>query len=407
MQELSRPKAIIFACTSRSEKECLDRMLFSTNKIYAQNALHARKGDTLFLYNMDADVLRGVFRATSDGAKDIVPEAWNGNYPYQVKVTSEGELKSIPNAKKVLAKLGVDRHSPLGPRKSKLLLSLFENPKDFSWGELMVERPAEELEDETYAKPRIEATTLWDYPKQSYGVTPKGNNKYAGVTPAFILYNLLFRYTEPGDLVVDPMAGSGTTLDVCNDEGRKCLAFDIAPPRKDVVQNDARKLPIEDNTVDMIFVDSPNGDNIRYNEHPNNIGRLSAESDEFSDELEKVIKECNRVLKEGKVLAWLIGDQWVKKQFTPVGFKVYDKLAKYMDTVDIVCVVRRSQSSNTGIWYNRALRFNFYLRGFKYLFIMRKKRSEEEREIKRDVKWAYYERNKSKQNKDKGPQDGI
>ena len=27
-------------------------------------------------------------------------------------------------------------------------------------------------------KPPIESTTLWDYPKQSYGKTPKGNNKY-------------------------------------------------------------------------------------------------------------------------------------------------------------------------------------------------------------------------------------
>lgn len=73
-------------------------------------------------------------------------------------------------------------------------------------------------------KPILEATTLWDYPKQSYGKNPKGNNKYAGVTPAFIIYNMIKRYTEPGDLVVDPMAGSGTTLDVCREEKRRCIA---------------------------------------------------------------------------------------------------------------------------------------------------------------------------------------
>ena len=44
-------------------------------------------------------------------------------------------------------------------------------------------------------KPKLEATTLWDYPRQSYGKNPKGNNKYAGVTPAFIIYNLAKRYT--------------------------------------------------------------------------------------------------------------------------------------------------------------------------------------------------------------------
>ncbi|MFH0924896.1 MAG: hypothetical protein V1872_04575 [bacterium] len=30
----------------------------------------------------------------------------------------------------------------------------------------------------------------------------------------------------------------------------------------------------------------------------------------------------------------------------------------------------------TGIWHNRARQFNFYLRGFKYLFIMKKNKEE-------------------------------
>ncbi|MBP8625477.1 MAG: hypothetical protein KBI10_02115 [Syntrophorhabdales bacterium] len=34
---------------------------------------------------------------------------------------------------------------------------------------------------------------------------------------------MIKRYTEPGDLVVDPMAGSGTTLDVCRKEKRRCI----------------------------------------------------------------------------------------------------------------------------------------------------------------------------------------
>jgi len=38
-------------------------------------------------------------------------------------------------------------------------------------------------------KTLIKATTSWDYPTQSYGKTPKGDNKYPGVTPAFIIYN--------------------------------------------------------------------------------------------------------------------------------------------------------------------------------------------------------------------------
>jgi hypothetical protein len=42
------------------------------------------------------------------------------------------------------------------------------------------------------------------------------------------------------------------------------------------------------------------------------------------------------------------------------------------------------------VWHNRALRFNFYLRGFKYLFIMRKPDGALGKRGK--VSWAYYKR---------------
>jgi DNA modification methylase len=186
------------------------------------------------------------------------------------------------------------------------------------------------------------------------------------------------------------MAGSGTTIDVCKEEGRRCIAYDISPTRPDITQNDARKIPLADASAEMIFIDSPYGDNIDYNDHPDNIGRISAENDQFYKELDKVMAECYRVLKPGKVLGWLIGDQWVKKKFTPVGFRVYENLCKYFDTVDIACVARRSQTSNTSIWHSRALRFNFYLRGFKYLFIMRK--MVDELPAKRKISWRHYSR---------------
>ncbi len=247
----------------------------------------------------------------------------------------------------------------------------------------------------------LEATTLWDYPKQSYGKRPKGNNKYPGVTPAFIIWNLVQRYTQPGDLVVDPMAGSGTTIDVCKEEQRQVIGYDIAPAHPEVIQNDARNIPLEGNSVDLVFIDSPYSDNVKYSDHPDCIGKISCEDELFFEEIEKVAKEANRVLKPGKVLGWLIGDQWVKKKFTPVGFKLYAHLSKYFETVEVVCVVRRGQTSNTGLWYNRARRFNFYLRGFKYLLIMRKPDSSkpEKGEKTRSVKWTNYERGKSKKKK--------
>jgi len=239
-------------------------------------------------------------------------------------------------------------------------------------------------------KPILEATTLWDFPKQSYGKTRKGDNKFQGVTPAFILYNLVQRYTQPGDLVVDPMAGSGTTIDVCKEEGRQVIGYDVSPKHPEVIKNDARNIPLPDESVDMVFIDSPYGDNVKYSDDPENIGNISAEDDLFYDELDKVATEIYRILKPGKVMGWLIGDQWVKKNFTPVGFKIYQRLTKYFDTVDIACVARRGQSSNTGIWAYRAKKFNFFLRGFKYLFIMRKPIPNEKKKVSKKIKWAKY-----------------
>jgi DNA modification methylase len=179
---------------------------------------------------------------------------------------------------------------------------------------------------------------------------------------------------------------------VCKEEGRRFVAFDISPTRPDIKQNDARKIPLADESVDMVFIDSPYGDNIDYNDRPGNIGKLSAEDEEFYAALDKVMAECYRVMKPGKALGWVIGDQWVKKKFTPVGFKVYDQLSRRFETVDVICLARRSQTSNTGMWHNRALRFNFYLRGFKYLFIMRKPDQGAPEPKSRKVAWKQYSR---------------
>jgi DNA modification methylase len=407
----------IFACTDNSQNECLARMLFGTSRQYGAIAIKVRKGDFLFLHNLDSDVLYGIFRAKTDGKKNIVEEAWKGTYPYQVAVEAVGDIIPLANGTRLLQQMGIKRLTVLHEKGTLKLCSFFRpfNVEVKKWHEvLLAYNEKRELKIEPIRNwellgkaqkltdveevPELQATTLWDFPRQGYGKTKKGDNKYAGVTPAELIWNLIWRYTEPGDLVVDPMCGSGTTLDVCKEEERKAVCYDICPPRDDIQQNDARSIPLPDNCADLVFIDSPYGDNIRYNDHPDNIGNISSETEEFYDELEKVIKQSFRILKPGKVLGWLIGDQWVKRKSTPVGFLLYSRLTKYFETVDIICVARRNQSSNTGLWANRARRHNFYLRGFKYLFIMRKPQEGKQADIReRKVNWAFYERGKNAQ----------
>src|SRR5918912_1713034 len=104
------PDGYIFACTNKSERECLDRMLFATNHVYGENVLKIKRGDLLFLLNLDTDTLYGTFLASSGGAKDIVPEAWKGRYPYQVQVSSDSKLHSLLGARKLLSGIGISWH---------------------------------------------------------------------------------------------------------------------------------------------------------------------------------------------------------------------------------------------------------------------------------------------------------
>lgn len=382
----AKPKkhGFIFACTNKSEAEMLSNNLVLTGKTYANKIFAVKDGDFIYLYNLDSDELLGTFIAKGEPGFDKKLDIFYGKYPYFIAFEKTSTFRRMKNASNLFKKLGFNWKDILTEEGAIYLNLVLE--KDF-----FIEPKKINFIENTY-RPQISSTTLWDFPTQSYGTTPKGNNKYPGVTPAFIIYNLIWRYTEPGDIVCDPMAGSGTTIDVCKEEKRNVVAFDIVPTREDIKQADARNLPLEDNSVDMIFIDSPYGDNIKYNDHPLNIGNLPATSENFFLELEKVMKECYRILKDEKILAWLIGDQWAKGVFTPVGFKIYHLLTKYFKPVDIICVARRNQSSNTPFWHSKALQHNFYLRGFKYLFIVKKTMNYSDEAIKSKIKWNIYER---------------
>ena len=75
----------------------------------------------------------------------------------------------------------------------------------------------------------MQPTTLWEYPSQHYGSGVQGDPRYVGATPSYVIWNLLQRYTDPGDLVVDPMCGSGTTVEAALRLGRNVVGVDSNP----------------------------------------------------------------------------------------------------------------------------------------------------------------------------------
>ncbi len=222
---------------------------------------------------------------------------------------------------------------------------------------------------------RVQATTLWDYPSQDYGEGEQGVPGYQGATPSYIIWNLLQRYTKPKDLVVDPCAGSGTTLDVARDLDRRALGYDLAPTRKDIYRVDARKLPLESEKADFVFIDPPYSTHIHYSDDPRCIGKLDAAEPAYYSAMDQVISEIARVLKPGRYMGLYVCDSFVKgKGFFPIGFELFSLLSKRLIPIDVIAVTRHNKTLKMGNYRAAAEEGNYYLRGFNYLFVMRKRK---------------------------------
>ncbi len=217
-------------------------------------------------------------------------------------------------------------------------------------------------------------TTLWDYPSQHYGDDLQGDPNYRGATPSYVIWNLLQRYTQAGELVVDPCAGSGTTLDVARDLDRRALGYDIAPSRPDIFRVDARKLPPElTEKVDFVFIDPPYSTHLEYSDDPRCIGKLDAQGPEYYIAMAQVIREIHRVLKPGRHMGLYVSDSYVHNRgFFAIGFELFMLMRQLLIPVDIVAVTRHNKTLEMGNYRKAAEEGNFFLRGFNYLFIMRK-----------------------------------
>jgi len=241
-------------------------------------------------------------------------------------------------------------------------------------------------------------TTLWEYPSQHYGNEVQGDKNYAGATPSWVIWQCLMRYTKEKDLVIDPMAGSGTTLDVARDLNRRALGYDLSPTRPDIFRCDARKLPLEDGKADFVFIDPPYSTHIEYSDDPRDIGKLDAgapahspadpassrsdsrppgrrphQEEHYYDAMAKVIGEIHRVVRPGKHMALYVSDSFRKGHpFMPIGFELFSIMRERFEPVDIIAVVRHNQKLERGNWKKAAEEGNFFLRGFNYLFIMKK-----------------------------------
>lgn len=144
---------------------------------------------------------------------------------------------------------------------------------------------------------------------------------HPGDIPAPILAHLLHYYTAPGALIVDPMAGGGTTIDVCASMGRRCLAYDLYPVRPEIQAHNVQSgFPSESWGCDLVFCDPP-----YHTMLANRYGPGGAADSPLSGWLEflaSLARHAFDALRPGGFIALLLANQTEKD--LPAGFGYLD-----------------------------------------------------------------------------------
>jgi hypothetical protein len=161
--------------------------------------------------------------------------------------------------------------------------------------------------------------------------TPHNNDGYGGVHPELIA-NLLYWFTEPGDVIIDPMAGSGLLADTLGmfrffresyeAEGsgpRIGYMSDLEPSRPDILRADATIAPpFGEGIANFAIIDPPYlrvADGKRYR----NIGD---DLESWLDSLAKIISNTAKCLRPGGALAVITDDVLRKDEHIPISLMV-------------------------------------------------------------------------------------
>jgi len=158
---------------------------------------------------------------------------------------------------------------------------------------------------------------IWKQQERTAGSSHPGN------TDVRWLDNLLYLYTEPFDVVVDPFAGGGSTIDICKKRWRRYWASDRKPvvEREDIREHDLTeglpKLPRWAD-VGLVYLDPPywiqaEGE---YSDDPTDLANMSLE--DFTKTLSDIVKAFAKKLKDACIALVIQPTQWraPDRQFT-------------------------------------------------------------------------------------------
>ncbi|HEY7750855.1 MAG TPA: DNA methyltransferase [Ignavibacteriaceae bacterium] len=210
----------------------------------------------------------------------------------------------------------------------------------------------------------------------------------------------LRRFTKKGDWVLDPFAGSGTTLIECRRLGRNCIAAELNP---DVVQLAKKNLEkekpnLEVNTilltgdsstidfksglkksgaecVQLIIMHPPYWDIIKFSQRKNDLSNAKS-SEDFLKLFGNIIDNTSPLLERGRYLAVVIGDKYFSGEWIPLGFFTMQEVLKRKFRLKSTIVknfdITKGKMNQKELWRYRALAGGFYIFKHEYIFLFQK-----------------------------------
>ena len=233
----------------------------------------------------------------------------------------------------------------------------------------------------------LEMNTVWSFPQRGNWATHDA--KYRGNWSPYIPRNLLLRYSQEGDLVLDQFVGGGTTLIEAKLLNRSVIGVDINPVALErcrekiafewenggqtyIKQGDARNLHfVPDEGIDFICTHPPYADIIQYSDGiDGDLSRYVIK--DFLVQMRSVAAECYRMLKKGKFCSILMGDTRKKGHVVPMSFDVMKIFEGVGFKLKEIIIKEQYNCKATGFWKTNSVKHNFLLLAHEYLFVFMK-----------------------------------
>lgn len=241
--------------------------------------------------------------------------------------------------------------------------------------------------------------SLWIIPQRDN--TGAHDGHYHGNFVPQIPHQLLTRYTKTGDFILDPFAGSGTTLIEAQRMGRNSIGIelqqDVAMEAIKRIHSEQREGIIADTFVDdsrtfdtnrilstyniknvqFIIYHPPYWDIIKFSEDRNDLSNAKT-LESFIENFRLVVRNTSAILEKGRYCAVVIGDKYANSQLVPLGFYCMQAMQQEGLTLKATIVKNfeetKGKANQKALWRQRALQNGLYLFKHEYIFLFKKEK---------------------------------